>query len=365
MASSDKITSFKVYSKTMHFMWLKLLLGIATVIISAILFGVLVGIGSIFGDGGTGITILIWLGATGIVRFVLMHYFGYMVKAGHIAIIATAVTTGKVPDNQVEAAKEMVTQRFATSNIYFAVDKLVGGAVKQLQGVLDTAGSLLDGVPGVDAVIKVGKLFISISLGYIDECCLGYTFCKKDQNAFQSAADGVVIYAQNWKKLLKDAAVTTGVVIAATIGITLVVFLVIGLLFKTLQWSGVVAFILAAFVAFAVKFAFIDSWILVKMMVSYMDVAPTTVITFDLYGKLCGLSEKFKELYSKGLSDQHQPAYAGYGAAAGGTDAVIGTAEQTRPATAAKPIYCGQCGEKNSAGTKFCVKCGARIGEVE
>lgn len=354
------MTASKVFSGTMRFMWLKLLLGIATVVISAVLFAILVGIGSLFGDGGTGITILIWLVVTGIVHFVLMHYFGYLVKAGHIAVIATAVTTGKVPDNQVEVGKKMVAERFATSNIYFAVDKLVGGAVKQLQGVLDTVGSLLGAVPGVDAVMNVGKLFISISLGYIDECCLGYTFVKKDQGAFKSAADGVVIYAQNWKKLLKDAAVTTGVVIAATAGITLVAFLVFGLMFRSLHWSGFVAFLLAAFVAFAIKFAFIDSWILVKMMVSYMEVAPSTVITFDLYGKLCGLSAKFRELFEKARNDQPQPAYAAAGVNIRSADVVV-PAGQPAAADRERPVFCGQCGEKSSAGSWFCTKCGAKL----
>jgi len=60
-----------------------------------------------------------------------------------------------------------------------------------------------------------------------------------------------------------------------------------------------VAFVLAFFVAIVIKSAFIDSWILVKMMVSYMEVAPSTKITYDLYAKLCGISSKFKELFSK------------------------------------------------------------------
>ena len=359
------MTALNVYSKTMKFMWLKLLLGIATVVISAIMFGVLVGIGSLFGDGGRGITILIWLSATGVVRFVLMHYFGYMVKAGHIAIIATAVITGKVPDNQVEVAKKMVTERFATSNIYFAVDSLISGAVKQIQGMLDNAGNLLGGLPGIDWVMKIGKLFISISLGYIDECCLGYTFYKKDQNAFKSAADGVVIYAQNWKKLLKDAAVTTVVVISSMIGITLAIFLVFGFLFNMLHWSTLVAFILASFVALAVKFAFIDSWVLVKMMVSYMEVVPSTVITFDLYGKLCDISAKFKELFNKGQNGQPQPTYAGVGVTAPGaaTTSTIPVG-QTAPTDGEKMVFCGQCGEKSRAETKFCGGCGAGIGGV-
>ena len=108
------------------------------------------------------------------------------------------------------------------------------------------------------------QTFIGIALGYVDECCLGYCFLKKDEGAFKASCDGVVIYFQNVKKLLKDAAV-----------------------------------ILAVMVAIVIKSAFIDSFMLVKMMVSYMEVAPSTEITFDLYEKLSKLSSKFKQLFGK------------------------------------------------------------------
>ena len=61
-----------------------------------------------------------------------------------------------------------------------------------------------------------------------------------------------------------------------------------------------VAFVISLLFAYSVKYAFIDSWILVKMMSSYMSVAPSTRITFDLYGKLSGMSAKFKKLLDKG-----------------------------------------------------------------
>ena len=289
-----------IYFKTINFVWIKLLLGTITLIISGILLAIFLGLGLLFGDGVSFVMVLIWLGATGIVRFIIMHYIGYLVKAGHIAIITTAITTGKVPENQFEVGKEMVKERFVTSNVYFAVDKMVAGAVKQLQNVLDRAGGFLRGVPGIDAVMGAGKLFISISLGYIDECCLGYTFYKKEQNVFKSAADGVVIYAQNWKEILKSAAVTTAMVIALLIGITLAVFLVFGLAFRLLGWNGYIAFILSVFVTFVVKFAFVDSWVMVKMMCLYMGIAPNSEITYDLYQKLSGLSPKFKDLVERG-----------------------------------------------------------------
>jgi len=67
-----------------------------------------------------------------------------------------------------------------------------------------------------------------------------------------------------------------------------------------MKWNIIVAVILSLLVSFAVKRAFVDSWILVKMMSSYLTVAETTVITYDLYSKLCNLSSKFKELFKKG-----------------------------------------------------------------
>ncbi|MDR1117566.1 MAG: zinc ribbon domain-containing protein [Oscillospiraceae bacterium] len=345
----------EIFSKTMPFVWAKLLLGLAAVAISAVLFGILMGLAWLFNNGNVGLIFLaIWLGAVGVVRFVLMRYVGYMVKAGHIAVMTEAVTTGRIPDDQVAYGKQMVTERFATSNIYFAVDSLVSGAVKQIQRGIGKLGNALDFIPGMGAVTGLAQFFIEISLGYIDECCLGYTFYKKEQGAFKSAADGVVIYAQNVKALLASAAKTMVMVVLAMAGITLGLFIVLGLIFRLFHWSGWVAFIISLLIAWAIKFAFIDSMILARSMVSYMEVAPSTVITFDLYGKLCGLSSKFKELFNKGESEAPAPqtAYA----APGGYTAPAGTAPED------KPVFCGECGAKNERGAKFCGSCGAAMG---
>lgn len=309
------MTAKDIFTKTMPFAWAKLVLGLATVLISTVLFAILMGIGWLFGENGMLLMFLIWLGATGFLRFAIMHYMGYLVKAGHIAVIAEAFRSGRIPDNQVEVGKAMVLERFATSNVYFAIDKLVAGAVKQLQNALQKVGNALDFIPGMGAVTGLAQFFVSISLGYIDECCLGWTFYQKEQGAFQSAADGVVIYTQNWKVILGSAAKTMLSVLLLMAATVLAAFIPVGLIFKLLHWSPLAAFLLACLIAWSVKFAFIDSWLMVKMMVSYMEVAPSTQITFDLYGKLCNLSGKFKELFQKGRQETTAPAAA---TAAGG-----------------------------------------------
>lgn len=342
-----------IYTKTLPFVWAKLLLGLATVLISAVLFAILMGIGWLFGENGIILMFLLWLGATGFVRFAIMHYMGYLVKAGHIAVIAATFRSGRVPDNQVAVGKAMVLKRFATSNVYFALDKLVAAAVKQLQNALQKVGNALDFIPGMGAVTGLAQFFVSISLGYIDECCLGWTFYQKDQGAFKSAADGVAIYAQNWKPVLGNAAKTMVSVLMLMLATLLAAFLPVGLIFKLLNWSPLAAFLLACLIAWAVKFAFIDSWIMIKMMTAYMEVAPSTQITFDLYGKLCTLSGKFKELFQRGRQET-------------ASSAADAAPVRPRPArTDAQPasatVLCANCNARNQAGTKFCGKCGVRL----
>lgn len=55
-------------------------------------------------------------------------------------------------------------------------------------------------------------------------------------------------------------------------------------------------------IAAIIKSSFVDSY----MMVSYMQAAPATEITFDLYDKLCRLFGKFRSLFNKGQQEQQQ-----------------------------------------------------------
>lgn len=292
-----------VYLKTMKFVWLKLAFGGAIVLASLILLGIFALIGSLFGGSVMAIFICLWMILTGGIYRFAMNYVGYMLKAGHIAVIAETVVNGQVPDNQFEFGKQAVTKRFATSNAYFVIDKLVSGAVKQLQKVVGKIGGALDMIPGMESITNIIQNFIGIALGYVDECCLGYCFIKEDEGAFKASCDGVVIYFQNAKKLLKDAAITTLIVMVATFVAWIVPFILFASIFKIFGWNMLIAVILAVFVAAALKLAFIDSYMMVKMMVSYMEVAPSTEITFDLYDKLCGLSNKFKSLFAKAKAE--------------------------------------------------------------
>lgn len=369
-----------IYLGTMKFVWLKLGIGAAVTVASVILLALCMLIGSALGPAGLYILFIVWIVLTEVIYKVIMYYFGYMIKAGHVAVIASAVTTGRLPENQFEYGKQMVKSRFAASNVYFVVDRLVSGAVRQLQKVVGKIGGALDAVPGMSQITDILQTFIGIALGYVDECCLGYCFLRQEQSAFQASCDGVVIYFQNAKKLLKDAAVTTLIVILGTFAAWVIPFGLVAVLFRAFGWNMFAGVILALIIAIVLKSAFIDSWMLVKMMVSYMEVAPSTQITFDLYDKLCGISSKFKELFGKAKAEgpiQPAPAMA---MPAGGQPYANNTFSQPAPVqnnAAGQPVppqngtagqtpgnatrFCPQCGQPIAAGAVFCNKCGAKL----
>lgn len=368
-----------IFTKTLPFVWAKLLLWLVTLVVSVIWALILGAIAALSKNGVVAFfCFCFWAGGAGLVRFLLMRYFGYLVKAGHIAVIAEAVVTGKVPDNQIEYGKRKVTERFVTANVFFVVDNLVSGAVKQLQRVVGKVGDLFKFIPGMKFVTDIAKMFIEISLGYVDECCLGYAFYKEDEGAFKSSCDGVVIYAQNWKKLLANAAKTMVKVLLVMLAIVIVFGLIFGAIIGAIsnhnQIAGFLAFGFAVLVAVAVKSAVLDSYILCATMAVYMDVAPDTVITYNLYDKLCGLSKKFRDLFNKAKEEQPsmaEPAYAGAGAEGGAGSSAYGNTDTAAYANtgaapygsagAGQPSFCGNCGAKIEAGVKFCGSCGAQI----
>ena len=121
-----------------------------------------------------------------------------------------------------------------------------------------------------------------------------------------------------------------------------------------------VAFVLAVMLAWTIKFAFIDSWMMVKMMHGYMQVAPSTVITYDLYTQLSGLSSSFKRLFNEsrvtpGTVTVAEPA----------SEPLAESESAPTPAPAeesVKPRFCSECGTPLKAGMAFCGNCGKKVG---
>lgn len=236
-----------VYRKTIKFVWLKLALGGCAIIFSIVLGLILLGISALSGNSGVfGFSLVIWLLATGAVLGISQYYIGYLLKAGHIAVVTHLVKTGSLPEDQFEYGKQIVKKKFATAAAYFAVDRLVSGAVMQINRTLNIAGNLLEKIPGMDSLVSFAKTFVNIALGNVDECCMAYTFYHEEQSSFKSAADGVVVYFQNWKTILKDALKTAVIaVIISGIAWFFLMVVIIGIL-SVMGMPGMLGFLAAS-----------------------------------------------------------------------------------------------------------------------
>ena len=129
---------------------------------------------------------------------------------------------------------------------------------------------------------------------------MAYIFLHEGQNVWKSACDGVVLYVQNWKTVLK-----TG----AKILVFLVLFYIVsffvfnGIFLGIVAGAGaagrIIAYILTILFITVIKWGVIDPIIMINMMCGYLKVAHGAEPSYDLYGKLEGMSKKFKEMVGK------------------------------------------------------------------
>lgn len=371
MNGKNRINAYTVFKKTLKLGFVKLALGAVILLISGILLSVFLGIGILIGEDVIVVMFIVWLIVSGLVNFFLAHYIGYLLKAGHIAVITDTISNRNMPEDQIQHAFIRTKKRYATADIYFLVDSLIGGALRQIQHISERAHSTADSVSGVNTSARISKLLTDIFLGYIVVICLGYTFYKDEQNAYKSAADGIALCYQNRKKLLKNASVTVMTVIILFVLCGIILFLLFLALFGTIlpDMKVILALLFAGFLTYVIKYAFIDTWIMIKTNLIFLELAPKTAITYDLYEKLSRYSKKFRKLFNKGQqiggvatnysaggkadnSLSAQPRYPGQN-----SGQRISGVDQKKP----RPVFCNNCSTKNKSGTEFCENCGSKI----
>lgn len=117
----------EIFKKTQKFIWAKLALVAikwAALIVLAILFAFIIGASQ--NEVLLIVLLTTWLILARVATYVIDHYIGYLIKAGHVAVVAHAINDGELveKENMVELAKEEVKQRFAASNVYFVITTL-------------------------------------------------------------------------------------------------------------------------------------------------------------------------------------------------------------------------------------------------
>lgn len=264
-------TSFSLVARTLPFVLLRLIVYLAISI--GLTLGTGIGAGAGFGIGaafhadnailGALIGALLGLCVVFGVLWWVRQYILYLVKAGHVAAMDLLLRGGTLPfgQDQISYATTIVKARFLEVNVLFGVDVLIRGAIHALVGL---ANMLTFWLPGARSLTQFLDAVMRVVLGLIDEVILAYIIRQNGTNPWDSARDGLVLYAQNAGMLVKNAVW----IALAEYALTAIIFFVvlgpaIGLAYAMPGgWSG-----------FGVVFALLFAWCLKRALIEPLSIA--------------------------------------------------------------------------------------------
>lgn len=313
----------KLFTKTLPFFIARIIVYGIFGAAALIFLGMMMGIGFIvvkmFGESSGAFLILMIL-AFGVIygglRFV-ERYVLYIVKMGHVSVIVELLRIGKIPEGkgQVAYGKEQVMNNFGTTNVAFALDNMVHAAVRQIQRWIMRVGDMFSFIPGSKNIVGILNTIMSVALNYIDEAIVSYIFVRKsegrDETVWKSAADGVVLYAQSWKGILKTAVGSVVFIYLFNMIIFLIFAFPLMLVSKLITANtpdagflfGALALMGAYVITTVLKRALMDPLVTIAMIRSYQMSIRNIEPSMDLHHKLQGVSKKFKNLVTKGKEE--------------------------------------------------------------
>ncbi len=250
-----------------------------------------------------------WGGATGFVLtagvlFFIRDYILYIVKAGHIAVMVEVMEGGTIPEGrgQIDHARKVVTERFGQASALFALDQLIKGVVGAITGLVQGLLSILP-IPGLDSLMGAVRTYLRVAVGLVDEVILAHLIRTRAENPWDGAREALVLYAQNARPMLVNAAwlalfsygLAFGVFLVMLAPAAAVVYVIPG------SWSAG-GFVFALIFAWAVKAALIEPFAIACLLQVYFKVTAGQTPDPEWTAKLNSASDKFKTLGERAMS---------------------------------------------------------------
>ena len=292
--------------KTLPFIIFRLVvyfgIALAYVLMTGVGAGVGWGVGG-FGDEGFRAASTFWggvigFGIVGAVMYVLREYLLYVVKAGHIAVLVELIESQTLPENrgQIQYASQVVKERFGQASALFVVDQLIKGVLKSLVGMVKTVFRVLP-MPGAQQFLRIVQAFLRIAVGFIDEVILAYCIRTRSNTPWESSRDALILYGQNLKPMMKNAAWLTLILYLLSFVVFLVMLAPAALLAYLIPggWSAT-GLVIALLFAWSVKAAVFEPLAVTCMMQVYFKTIEGQTPDPEWEAKLDGISKKFREL---------------------------------------------------------------------
>jgi hypothetical protein len=283
-------------------------IAVAYVLVTGIGAGIGWGVGA-FGGPDFHAATTFWGGAIGFVVtagaiYLAREYILYMVKAGHLAVMVELLDGRDIPDGrpQIDYAVDKVKERFAETNVLFAVQQLVRGVLRAITGIIQGVAAILP-IPGLEQFVGLVRAFLRIAVGMIDQVILAYAFKTRATNPWASAQTAVVLYAQNYKIMLKNAAWLTVITYVLAFVVFLVMLAPAGAVVWLIPggWSAG-GFLFAIVFAWAVKAALIEPFAIACMMQVYFETIEGQEPDPQWDARIAAVSRKFQEMKEKAIT---------------------------------------------------------------
>ncbi len=299
--------------KTLPFVWVRLgsymLLFAGLAVYFAVVGGLAWLLGRLWEPLGFIVFLLAIGGGFGLVRWVTRYYF-YLLKAAHTAVMTEVIVHGQAPaGGQIAYGKQQVTERFRDTSVLFAVDVLVDGAVKAFVRTFARIASILP-IPGTRSLTQLLERVAVASTTFVDEAVLSRAYALREQNVWQVAKDGVILYAQAWQPILANAVVLTLLGYVEYVLFLIVLAIPALAIAAVFPGAGPVLAILVFVGAWMLKLALADAFALAATLIAYHRTTAGMVPNPEWQAKLEGASEKFRELGRKAAEGVRAPGVA-------------------------------------------------------
>ena len=294
---------FGLLMRTMPFLLLRIAVYIGITIAYVLAVGIGGGLGALFGKiggdmgGGAGIGGLSGFVIVSGLLFWARQYLLYLVKAGHIAVLVELLDGKQIPagSNQISHGTSIVKQHFATSSVLFGLHSLVRGILNVFNRVTISIASWLP-IPGLDVLVRLIDKVINTSLSHLDLVILAQILRRQTDNPWAIARDSTVLYAQNYKGVLKNAVFLTLIIWVLTLLLWIGVAALVGLFHVQAGfWTLALAFI----AALSIKAALIDPFATVALIQVYDKITAGQTPNPQWTAKLESVSGKFRELVDR------------------------------------------------------------------
>src|SRR5699024_6660649 len=175
--------------------------------------------------------------------------------------------------SQIGYAGSEVKSHFADASILFGIDQLVKGVVRTISGMIRGLLTVLP-LPGVQQLAGIISAFLRIALGFIDELILARIIRSGTDNPWESAKDSLILYGQNYKSMLKNAAWLAVIVYVLSFLVFLVMLVPAGVIMYLIPggWSAA-GIVFALLLAWSIKVAVFEPFAITCMMQVYFRTA--------------------------------------------------------------------------------------------